>query len=151
MAKKVNIRFTAGFFNELGLEIVKDFRKEVFIGGKMVTGGNFPSYSPKYRALKDTGNIKRQASQFKSGERPILTADLVKDFKLQGSSPNGFQIGTISHGSKVEGLNRMKRYISTEEQPLTKKNEKKIDIRIGKYMETDMLPKSSVTKFNIGK
>tara|TARA_R110002020_G_scaffold356874_1_gene569364 strand:+ start:681 stop:1115 length:435 start_codon:yes stop_codon:yes gene_type:complete len=106
------------FFRQLAPNVVNMYRKHTFEKGLDVDGKKFKAYTPKYATRKKSGNIKRQSSQFKDRVTPVLTGDLFRDFKVRKIGNHGFSFGTVAHGGKVEGLNKMGRKLSTSSTPI---------------------------------
>ena len=116
------------FFRELSSNVVNMYRKHTFEKGLDVNSKNFKDYTPEYARRKRSGNIKRQSSQFKDRVTPVLTGDLFRDFKVIKVKPDSFSFGTVAHGGKVQGLNKMGRKLSTSSTPIPKNIQEFIDV-----------------------
>ena len=106
------------FFRELAPNVVNMYRKHTFEKGLDVNSKKFKGYTPEYSKAKRAGKFKRQSSQFKNKISPVLTGDLFRDFKVRKKGNHGFSFGTVAHGGKVEGLNKMGRKLSTSSTPI---------------------------------
>ena len=109
------------FFLEYGPDLVACFRKHIFMDAKDVYGKPFKGYSDEYGQAKRTGTLFRQATEFKDSNAPVLTSDLVRDFKAFKSHSTGFGFGAIAQRGKVKNLARMGRVITTNQKPLPDK------------------------------
>ena len=121
------------FFFKLGPEVVAKYRKHTFIDGKDVNGKKFKKYSKKYGQRKKANKFKRQATQFKDTNSPVLTSDLLRDWKLKKVSSTGFSFGTVAWGDKVKHLNKMGRLLSTKSQPIPEDIQEFIDKEASNY------------------
>ena len=137
------------FFIELAKDVVPMFRKHTFIKGLDINGRKFKKYSTKYNQLKKSGKLFRQATEFAQSNAPVLTSDLLRDWKLQGTSSSGFKFGTLTQGGKVDNLAKMGRVISTDRNPMPDKIEKFILNEADKYVKKE-LKKIKGGTFNIG-
>ena len=90
------------FFLELSKDVVPMFRKHTFINALDVNGKKFKGYSTDYGISKRSGTMFRQASEFKNSTAPVLSSDLLRDYKLQGTSSSGFKFGFATRGGRVE-------------------------------------------------
>ena len=108
------------FFSELSPNVVNMYRKHIFEDGKDSKGKKFKKYSSKYGKAKKGGKIKRQATQFKNKTSPVLTGDLMRDFKERKILSNGLDFGTVTEGGKVEALSNLGRNLSTASDPIPK-------------------------------
>ena len=115
------------FFLKVGPEVVAKFRKHTFMEGKDVDKKKFKGYSRDYTIAKRSGNIKRQASEFKNSTAPVLTSDLMRDWTMRKIGSGGFKFGTLAHGGKVKSLQRKGRFIA--------KDNKAIPDHIAKYIK----------------
>ena len=112
------------FFNKVYKEVIPMFRDYIFdikSGGKNakdVYGKSYKQYTNLYSQRKKLGKIKRQEGKFKGSNAPVATGDLYKDFQKISVSNKGFSFGTVAHGGKVEGLNKMGRKLSTSSTPI---------------------------------
>ena len=119
------------------------FRKHTFIDALDIKGKKFKGYkNPQdpysYGNLKKTGTMFRQASEFKNSTAPILTSDLLRDYKLQGTSSSGFKFGFATRGGRVEHLAKMGRVISTESKPIPDKIAKFVMAEANKYVKKEL-------------
>tara|TARA_R100000664_G_scaffold33598_1_gene51173 strand:+ start:56 stop:484 length:429 start_codon:yes stop_codon:yes gene_type:complete len=137
------------FFIKLAKDVVPMFRKHTFIKGLDINGRKFKKYSTKYNQLKKSGKLFRQATEFAQSNAPVLTSDLLRDWKLQGTSSSGFKFGTLTQGGKVDNLAKMGRVISTDRNPMPDKIEKFILNEADKYVKKE-LKKIKGGTFNIG-
>ena len=106
------------FFFTIGPKIVACFRKKIFMEGKDIDGNSFPAYSPMYAIAKASNKFKRQASEFKNKNTPVLTGDLMRDWTMRKQSSSGFTFGTMSHGGKVKSLEAKGRVITKSDKPI---------------------------------
>ena len=96
--------FDTKFFIQLAKDVVPMFRKHTFMDALDVKGKKFKRYSDNYGKEKRTGGLFRQASEFKDSTAPVLTSDLLRDWKLQGVTSTGFKFGTLVYGGRVKNL-----------------------------------------------
>ena len=107
------------FFRELAQNVVNMYRNHIFDKGLDYKGKKFKKYSTEYTKAKRTGTLFRQDSNYKNKTSPVLTGDLLRDFKVIGNpNSDGFSFGTVSHGGKVIGLGKLGRDISTSKTPI---------------------------------
>ncbi len=106
------------FYIKHGPDLVACFRKHIFMDAKDVYGKKFKSYSKEYGQAKKTGGMKRQASEFKNSNAPVLTSDLLRDWTMRSIGSSGFKFGTLAHGGKVESLAKLGRVISSKDKPI---------------------------------
>jgi hypothetical protein len=90
----------------------------------------------------------RQATEFKNSTAPILSSDLLRDYKLQGTSSSGFKFGFATRGGRVEHLAKMGRVISTESKPIPDKIAKFVMAEANKYVKKE-LKKTKGQTFNL--
>ena len=136
------------FFLELSKDVVPMFRKHTFINALDVNGKKFKGYSTDYGIAKRTGKMFRQATEFKNTTAPVLSSDLLRDYKLQGTSSSGFKFGFATRGGRVEHLAKMGRVISSESKPIPDKIAKFVMSEADKYV-TKELGKIKGGTFNI--
>ena len=122
------------FFLELSKDVVPMFRKHTFMDALDVKGKKFKGYSTDYGIAKRSGKMFRQASEFKNTTAPVLSSDLLRDYKLQGTSSTGFKFGFATQGGKVDSLAKMGRVISSESKPIPDKIAKFIMKEADKYV-----------------
>ena len=122
------------FFLELSKDVVPMFRKHTFMDALDVKGKKFEGYSTDYGIAKRSGRMFRQATEFKNSKAPILTSDLLRDYKLQGTSSAGIKFGFATRGGRVEHLAKMGRVISSESTPIPDKIAKYIMKEADKYV-----------------
>ena len=137
------------FFVELSKDVVPMFRKHTFINALDVNGKKFKGYSTDYGISERSGTMFRQASEFKNSTAPVLTSDLLRDYKLQGTSSSGFKFGFATRGGRVEHLAKMGRVISSESKPIPDKIGKFVMAEADKYVK-NKLGKIKGGTFNIG-
>ena len=125
----------AKFFLELSKKVVPMFRKHTFMDALDVKGKKFKNYSTDYGIAKRSGKLFRQATEFKNTTAPVLSSDLLRDYKLQGTSSSGFKFGFATQGGKVDNLAKMGRIISTEAKPIPDKIAKFIMSEADKYVD----------------
>ena len=106
------------FFLRVGPNVRDQYRKHIFQDAKDVFGKPFKAYTSKYGQNKRANKFKRQASQYANSNAPVLTSDLLRDYSLIKTMTNGFQIGWITLGARVEALKKMGRVLTTPQQPL---------------------------------
>jgi len=131
------------FFFKHGPDLVACFRKHIFMDGKDVFGKKFKGYSKKYGEAKRTGNLFRQATEFKNSTAPILTSDLLGDWKMRSIGSSGFKFGTMVHGGKVKHLEKLGRVISTDNKPIPDGCKKKFMASADRYVKKEL---SKITK-----
>ena len=136
------------FFFKLQDDVVPMFRKHTFMKALDVFGKPFKKYSAAYEKSKKAGKIFRQASEFKDSRAPVLTSDLLKDWKLWGTTLTGFKFGTMDFGGTVESLANKGRVISSEKKPLPDHISRFIMKRANSYV-TKKLGKIKGKKINI--
>ena len=107
-------------FFKIGANVVAKFRKHTFEKALDINGKKFKGYSDKYGAAKRGNKLKRQASEFANSTAPVLSSDLLRDWKLRKVTNNGFSFGTVKHGDRVEHLAKMGRVISKNGKELPK-------------------------------
>ena len=149
------------FFRKVGPKVVAKFRKHTFIKALDIDGKKFKPYStrpskwvtmsmkaearkglPKegisYAAAKKTGQLKRSVPESKKNTAPILSSDLLRDWKMVsniGTLDVGFRFGTISHGGKVAHLAKMGRVIAREGKALPDKISEYLMKEAEKYVQ----------------
>ena len=130
----------AKFFQKVGPDIAACYRRYIFgsaDGGKSardIFGKKYKPYSPEYREAKQTGKLRRQATQFKDSTAPVLSTDLLRDIKYYGTFSGGFGFGALSARGKINHLAKMGRIIATESKALPDKCSKKIMKEADKYV-----------------
>ena len=124
------------FFFKYGPDVVSKFRKHIFMDAKDVYGKKFKGYSSEYGKNKRANKYKRQASEFANSTAPILTSDLLRDWKMvKEPSSSGFSFGTVAHGGKVKSLERLGRVITTMSKPMPDHIMKFLENSAEKYIE----------------
>ena len=115
----------AQFWRKTGIDVVACYRRHIFdssgTGSKArdVFGNRYPDYkSEKYKEAKRTGRMFRQASKFKGSNAPVLSSDLMRDFKAFKSHKTGFGFGATAQRGKVKSLARKGRVLYTDQKPL---------------------------------
>tara|TARA_Y100000592_G_C5430806_1_gene298277 strand:+ start:646 stop:1089 length:444 start_codon:yes stop_codon:yes gene_type:complete len=140
--------FDLNFYIKLSKDVVPMFRKHTFMDALDINDKKFKQYSTGYGKAKRTGGLRRQASEFKNTTAPVLTSDLLRDWKLQGTSSTGFFFGTATQGGKIKNLERLGRVISTDKNPVPKKISKFIMKEAERYVQS-RLNKIKGGTFNI--
>ena len=136
------------FFIGLAKDVVPMFRKHTFMDALDVKGKKFKRYSTKYGEAKWSGILKRQATEFANSTAPVLSSDLLRDYKLVKITSSGFQFGFPTQGGKVINLAKMGRVISSEADPIPKKLDKFVMKQADKYVNK-RLGKIKGRTFNI--
>ena len=108
------------FMQKMSFKTRKAYVDHIFEKGKDVFGRPFKSYSKEYGERKRANKFKRQSGAYATKVTPVLTGDLKNDAKPFATSTS-FGIKFAAHGGKVALLNRMKRELSSDKQPLPKK------------------------------
>ena len=130
-------------FFTIGSNVVAKFREHTFEKALDINGNKFKGYStrpskwtsmnmkksargliPKggisYKDAKESGQMKRQATEFAGSTAPVLSSDLLRDWKLRKVTNNGFSFGTVAFGDRVKHLAKMGRVISKDGKELPK-------------------------------
>ena len=123
------------FFTRVGPNTRDRYRKHIFDDAKDVKGRKFKGYSTKYGADKRGNKLKRQASEFANSTAPVLSSDLLRDWKLRKVTNNGFSFGTVAFGDRVKHLAKMGRVISKDSKALPDKVEKFLMREAEKYVQ----------------
>ena len=154
----------AKFYRRVGPNVRDRYRKHIFGSdasakyvqqAKDVYGKKFKPYKKNkkgisvYAQRKRADKFDRQASSFKNSTNPVLSSDLLRDFSLIRTSPNGFQIGWNEHGAIINHLAEMGRVLTADNQPLPNKVIRYLSKEAGLYMNKQM-PKGTKT-YRIGK
>ena len=126
------------FFLEYGPDLVACFRKHIFMDAKDVYGKPFKGYSDEYGQAKRTGTLFRQATEFKDSNAPILTSDLLRDWKMRSTGASGFKFGTMVHGGKVIGLAKMGRVISASDKLIPDECARKLKANADRYVKKEL-------------
>ena len=135
------------FFLKYGPDVVSKFRKHPFQDAKDVFDKPFNKYSTEYGENKRANTFKRQASKYATSTAPVLTSDLLRDFKMiTKPNKNGFAFGTVAHGGKVLALEKMGRVITTDKRPIPKDIEKWLLRMANKYIDKNL---KKIKGFNI--
>ena len=162
------------FWSKVGVDIVNKYRKHIFDQGKDIDGRKFKPYSTKgskwvtinvqkkfkksapkegysYSQAKKKKMFPRQSNEHAGKTSPVLTGDLMRDFKLiKGStSDKGFTFGTVSWGSKVEWLKGMKRNLYTGTKVLPTPIKKYFEKETKKYIDKKLKKKFKSKTYNI--
>ena len=138
------------FFLKIGPNVRDRYRKHIFQDAKDVFGKPFKAYKSKYGQAKRANKFKRQASQYANSKAPVLTSDLLRDYSLIKTSTNGFQIGWITFGARVEHLKKMGRVLTASDQALPKGVETYLSTEAHKYIKKKLGP-NKTTIHKIGK
>ena len=126
------------FFIKLAKSVVPMFREHTFMKALDVYGNKFKGYSEDYGISKRSGQMFRQSSEFKDSTAPVLSSDLLRDYKLLGTSPSGFKFGFATRGGRVEHLAKMGRVISTELKPIPDKISKFVMAEADNYTKKEL-------------
>jgi hypothetical protein len=138
------------FFFFIAPEIVSRYRKHIFFEGKDIDGKKFKKYSKKYSQRKKANKFKRQSTQFKDSTSPVLTSDLLRDFKMQKQpSSKGFTFGTTSWGVKVEALKKLGRNLYRGNKVLPTEVSRYFEKEAKKYTEKKLKLKFKGGTFKI--
>jgi hypothetical protein len=136
-------------FFKIGANVVAKFREHTFEKALDINGNKFKGYSPEYGAAKRGNKLKRQATEFANSTAPVLSSDLLRDWKLRKVTNNGFSFGTVAFGDRVKHLAKMGRVISKDSKALPDKVEKFLMREAEKYVKKK-LGKTKGGTFNIG-
>jgi hypothetical protein len=142
--------FDIKFWTMLAGSTKKTWDTHFFKKGRNVYDVKFKPYSKEYGDAKKTGQLPRQSTQYANTYMPVLTGDLLNDFKIRSITGKGFSFGTISHGGKVLNLNRLGRTISEKRQVLPKGIQKDIMKKINN-MTSKLVKKGSTNIIKFGK
>ena len=107
-------------FFKIGANVVAKFRKHTFENALDINGKKFKGYSPEYGAAKRGNKLKRQATEFAGSTAPVLSSDLMRDWKLIKVTNSGFSFGTVAFGDRVKHLAKRGRVISKDGKALPK-------------------------------
>ena len=141
------------FFQKEGANTRDRYRDHIFRKAKDIKGSTFKPYKSKeYAQRKQAGKFKR----FTKGDKPtspVLTGDLLRDYSLVEVSNNGFAIGWIAQGAKVEWLKDNGRVLTTSKQPLPEKILKNLFSKANLYIKkkTKKVIPNKTVKHKIGK
>ena len=122
-------------FFKIGANVVAKFREHTFEKALDINGKKFKGYSAKYGIAKRANKLKRQASEFANSTAPVLSSDLLRDWKLRKVTNNGFSFGTVAFGDRVKHLAKMGRVISRDSKALPDKVEKFLMREAEKYVQ----------------
>jgi len=122
-------------FFKIGANVVAKFREHTFEKALDINGNKFKGYSSKYGAAKRGNKLKRQATEFANSTAPVLSSDLLRDWKLLKVTNNGFSFGTKKFGDRVKHLAKRGRVISKESKALPDKVEKFLMREAEKYVQ----------------
>ena len=146
------------FFQKEGANTRDRYRDQIFRKAKDIKGSTFKPYKKNkkgisvYAQRKQAGKFKR----FTKGDKPtspVLTGDLLRDYSLVEVSNNGFAIGWIAQGAKVEWLKDNGRVLTTSKQPLPEKILKNLFSKANLYIKkkTKKVIPNKVVRHKIGK
>ena len=138
------------FFLRIGPNVRDRYREHIFKKALDVFGKPSKAYTSKYGQRKKAGKFKRQASQYAGTKAPVLTSDLLRDYSLIKTASDGFQIGWASLGSRVEGLKKMGRVLTSSRQPLPDGVIKYLSTEAHSYIKKKLGP-SKTTTHRIGR
>lgn len=122
-------------FFKIGSNVVSKFREHTFEKALDIDGKKFKGYSSKYGAAKRANKLKRQASEFANSTAPVLSSDLLRDWKLRKVTESGFSFGTVAFGERVKHLAKNGRVISRDSKPLPKDVERFLMREAEKYVD----------------
>ena len=125
-------------FFKIGANVVAKFREHTFTKALDIDGKKFKGYSSKYGADKRGNKLKRQATEFANSTAPVLSSDLLRDWKLLKVTNNGFSFGTKKFGDRVEHLAKMGRVISKNGKALPKDIERFLMREADKYVKNKL-------------
>ena len=120
----------AKFWAGLGIDTVACYRKHIFgttskgRDAKDIYGKPYDRYNQKYEQRKQSGSLFRQSKEYKESRSPVLTSDLLRDFKAFKSHKTGFGFGAIAQRGKIEKLAKMGRVLYTKSKVLPDECEK---------------------------
>ena len=141
------------FFQKEGANTRDRYRDHIFRKAKDIKGSTFKPYKSKeYAQRKQAGKFKG----FTKGDKPtspVLTGDLLRDYSLVEVSNNGFAIGWIAQGAKVEWLKDNGRVLTTSKKPLPEKILKNLFSKANLYIKkkTKKVIPNKVVRHKIGK
>ena len=135
-------------FFKIGANVVAKFRKHTFEKALDINGKKFKGYSAKYGADKRANKFKRQATEFANSTAPVLSSDLLRDWKLRKVTNSGFSFGTVAFGDRVNHLAKMGRVISKDGKALPKDIAKYLMKEADRYVQKK-LDKTKGGTFNI--
>ena len=136
------------FMQQMSFKARKQYVDHIFEKGKDVHDSPFEVYSDAYGKAKRANKFKRQSGGYANRITPVLTGDLKNDAK-PFASPTSFGIKFAAHGSKVIGLAKMNRDLSTPNQPFPKKVLTMIDKDVAREISKQF--KNKTTKVVLGK
>ena len=158
-------------FFKIGANVVAKFREHTFEKALDINGNKFKGYStrpskwtsmnmkksargliPKggisYKDAKESGQMLRQFSKFANSTAPVLSSDLLRDWKLRKVTNNGFSFGTVAFGDRVNHLAKKGRVISKDGKALPKDIAKYLMKEADRYVQKK-LDKTKGGTFNI--
>ena len=135
-------------FFKIGANVVSKFRKHTFEDALDINGKKFKGYSPEYGAAKRGNKLKRQATEFANSTAPVLSSDLMRDWKLRKVTNSGFSFGTVAFGDRVNHLAKKGRVISKDGKALPKDIAKYLMKEADRYVQKK-LDKTKGGTFNI--
>ena len=135
-------------FFKIGANVVAKFRKHTFEKALDINGKKFKGYSAKYGADKRANKFKRQATEFANSTAPVLSSDLLRDWKLRKVTNSGFSFGTVAFGDRVNHLAKKGRVISKDGKALPKDIAKYLMKEADRYVQKK-LDKTKGGTFNI--
>ena len=140
----------AKFFRRVGPNVRDRYREHIFKKAKDVFGKPFKGYTREYGERKRSKSFPRQADQYATSKAPVLTSDLLRDYSLIKTMSNGFQIGWITLGDRVNHLAKMGRVLTHKNQPLPDDIINYLMSEVNKEVKRK-LPKSKTIRIKIGK
>ena len=148
MALKVKIT-TRAMWERISKNARDMYRDFIFEKGRNVYGGKWwgGKYSTVYSEAKKSGDLKRQAEDYKNKVTAVLTGDTQRDANYRKSSTNGFEIGFPSMGKRVAELRRRKPKdgaLTSEDQPLPDKVINYIRKEYSKEVKSKLKPRTRI-------
>ena len=125
-------------FFKIGANVVSKFRKHTFENALDINGKKFKGYSPEYGAAKRGNKLIRQATEFANSTAPVLSSDLMRDWKLRKVTNSGFSFGTVAFGDRVKHLAKRGRVIAKDGKALPKEIAKYLMNEADKYVKKEL-------------
>ena len=135
-------------FFKIGANVVAKFRRHTFEKALDINGKKFKGYSTKYGIAKRANKFKRQATEFANSTAPVLSSDLLRDWKLRKVTNSSFSFGTVAFGDRVNHLAKKGRVISKDGKALPKDIAKYLMKEADRYVQKK-LDKTKGGTFNI--
>ena len=138
------------FFLRVGPNVRNRYREHIFVKAKDVFGKPFKAYSKLYGERKRANKFRGQSTQYANSKAPVLTSALLTDYSLIKTMRNGFQIGWIKEGAKVEALKKMGRVLTSKSQPMPDGVIKYLHNEAHSYIKKKLGP-NKTTRYKIGR